>query len=270
MTRRILRNWAPALYTAAVFCFVFLPIAASLVFSLTSARFPTLPLAEFSLDWYARIWDDPAVWTAFANSAKVSISVGAIATVLGFGAAYTDYRYQFIGKNAYLAIALLPPTIPLIVLGLAMLAFLSRISLSGALHSVVISHSVLCAPFAMAVIRLRLSQIDPALEAASWNLGASQWKAMRYVIVPFARPAIASAFFLTAAVSFDEFAIAWFVSGLNETVPVRILTILQGSVTPEINAIGSIVFGISIVLVLSAQIIFMQSAKRSRLAAGNA
>ena len=105
---------------------------------------------------------------------------------------------------------------------------------------------------------MRLAQINPDLESAAWNLGASNWRAMREVIVPFCRPAIASAFCLTAAVSFDEFAVAWFVSGLNKTVPVIILEILQGNTDPQINAIGSIVFITSMTLVILAQLILMR------------
>ena len=121
----------------------------------------------------------------------------------------------------------------------------------------------------MALIRLRLSQMDPALEAAAWNLGASEWRAMREVILPFTLPAILSALFITMAVSFDEYAIAWFVSGFSETLPVRILALLQGQVSPRINAIGSIVFTISMVLVILAQaILLLRSPPRERRAAG--
>ena len=137
-------------------------------------------------------------------------------------------------------------------------ALLARINMSGEIYSIVVSHVVLCSPFAMAVIRMRLAQIDPNLESAAWNLGASNWRAMREVIVPFCLPAIASAFCLTAAVSFDEFAVAWFVSGLNKTVPVIILEILQGNTDPQINAIGSIVFITSMTLVVLAQLILMR------------
>ena len=151
----------------------------------------------------------------------------------------------------------LPPTIPLVIMGLAMLAWLSNLGLSGTVTAVIISHTVLGAPFAMAVIRLRLSQMDPALEAAAWNLGASEWGAMRHVILPFCGPAIISALCLTAAVSFDEFAVAWFVSGLNKTVPVVILEILQGNVDPQINAIGTVVFLTSMTLVVLAQLALM-------------
>ena len=96
--------------------------------------------------------------------------------------------------------------------------------------------------------------MDPSLEAAAWNLGASEWRAMREVILPFTLPAILSALFITMAVSFDEFAIAFFVSGFNETLPVRILAMFQGQVSPRINAIGSIVFTVTMALVILAQV----------------
>jgi spermidine/putrescine transport system permease protein len=245
------------LYIGVIFLFVFAPIAASFVFSFNSDRFPTIPLGEFTLHWYRTIFNDPDVWDAFRTSLIVAVITSVIATFIGFCTAYTDYRYRFFGKSAYLALALLPPTIPLVIMGLAMLALLSRIGMSGEIHSVIVSHVVLCAPFAMAIIRLRLAQMDASLEAAAWNLGASDWNAMRYVILPFTRPALLSALCLTMAVSFDEFAVAWFVSGLNKTVPVIILEILQGNVDPQINAIGSLVFITSITLVIIAQLLFM-------------
>jgi spermidine/putrescine transport system permease protein len=104
-------------------------------------------------------------------------------------------------------------------------------------------------------VRLRLADLDPNLEAASWNLGATRWTTMRDVIIPFCRPAIIAALFLTAAISFDEFMIAWFISGLNETLPVRLLAMLQGQVSPRINAVGTMVFSVSIGLVVLAQLV---------------
>lgn len=247
-------------YIVLIFAFIFAPIAASVVFSLTADRFPSLPLGEFSIQWYQAIVADPAVWEGFRNTIIVGILVSAASTLLGFTAAYTDYRYRFLGKSVYLALALLPPTIPLVIMGLAMLAYLSRVSLSGELHAVVISHIVLCAPFAMAICRLRLSQMDPSLEAAAWNLGASQWRAMAHVVIPFSAPAVLAALFITMAVSFDEFAVAWFVSGLNETLPVKVLGFLQGQVSPRINAIGTIVFAVSMTLVVLAQALLLRRA----------
>jgi spermidine/putrescine transport system permease protein len=245
-------------YLVAFFVFVFAPIVASVVFSFNSDRFPTLPLGSFTTDWYERAFSRPEVWEAIGNSLIVAASTSVLATMIGFATAYTDFRFGFRFKQAYLALALLPPTLPLVILGLAMLSWLSQVGMSGTLTGIVIAHVVLATPFAMAICRLRLSQMDPSLEAAAWNLGAGQWAAMRLVIVPFCAPAILSALCLTAAVSFDEFVVAWFVSGLNRTVPVMILEILQGNVDPQINAIGTVVFLTSMSLVIAAQFLIFR------------
>lgn len=250
------------LYVVVVFCFVFAPIVASFVFSFNSDRFPTVPLGHFTLHWYETILADPDVWDALRVSLITSVTVSVISTFIGFCAAYTDFRYQFFGKSAYLALALLPPTIPLVIMGLAMLAWLSQIGMSGHIYSIIVAHVVMCTPFAMAIVRIRLAQMDPSLEAAAWNLGASEWRAMTGVIVPFTLPAIISAMCLTAAVSFDEFAVAWFVSGLNKSIPVIILEILQGQVDPQINAIGTFVFLTSMTLVVIAQVLLMTRTKK--------
>jgi spermidine/putrescine transport system permease protein len=258
LNRNRLLDWALKLYILLSFGFIFAPIAASFVFSFNVDRFPSLPLGGFSTIWYQAVWDDPLVWQGLRNTLIAGTVVSVLATAIGFGAAYTDFRYKFLGKTVYVALALLPPTIPVVILGLAMLAFLSNINLSGEIYSVIIAHVVMCAPFAMAIVRLRLSQMDPSLEAAAWNLGASEWMAMRHVILPFCRPAILAALFITMAVSFDEFAVAWFVSGLNETLPVKVLGFLQGQVSPRINVIGTFVFIASMTLVVLAQILLMK------------
>ena len=147
-----------------------------------------------------------------------------------------------------------------------MLGWLSMFNASGLTLSIIIAHTVLCAPFAMAVIRLRLNQMDPNLEPAAWNLGASEWVTMKSVVIPFTLPSIIASLCLTAAVSFDEFAVAWFVSGLNKTVPVVILEILTGNIDPQVNAIGTAVFLVSITLVVIAQVLVLRSAKKPEAA----
>jgi spermidine/putrescine transport system permease protein len=255
------------LYTAAVFAFVFAPIVTIAVFSFNADRFPSLPWKGFSLTWYQAVFADATIARGLSNSLIVAAVTAVISTFLGFCAAYVDYRFRFVGKTAYMALATLPPTIPVVILGLAMLTFEGRIGLAGTLSGVMAGHVVLCSPFALALVRLRLADLDPNLEAASWNLGASPWTTMRDVIVPFCLPAIIAALFLTAAISFDEFMIAWFVSGLNETLPVRLLAMLQGQVSPRINAVGTMVFTVSIVLVVLAQLII---GRRLRMRTSNA
>jgi spermidine/putrescine transport system permease protein len=249
-------------YILLAFVFIFTPIIASFIFSFNSDRFPSLPLGSFTFKWYATVLGRPEVLEAARTSVLVALSSALLSTFIGFCTAYTDYRYAFAFKPAYLALAMLPPTIPLIIMALAMLSWLAQIGLSGQVISIIIAHTVLGAPFAMAVIRLRLNDMDPNLEAASWNLGASEWRAMRDVVVPFTMPSIIAALCLTAAVSFDEFAVAWFVSGLHKTIPVVILEILQGNVDPQINAIGTFVFVISITLIIMAQTLIMSKGKK--------
>lgn len=263
MTARAL-TWGLWAWLAVVFAFIFAPIVFSVIVSFNSDRFPTIPLGSYTTHWYETILNDPDVWEAARNSVIVSVSTSILATLLGFCTAYTDYRFNFRFKGPYLALVLLPPTIPLIIMALAMLAWFSKIGVSGQLYAIIIAHTVLTAPFAMAIIRLRLNQMDPALEAAAWNLGASEWRTVREVIVPFCRPAIMSAACLTAAVSFDEFAVAWFVSGLNKTVPVIILEIVQGNIDPQVNAIGTFVFATSMTLVILAQLVFIARVGKSK------
>lgn len=240
-------------YVALVFGFILAPIVTLVAFSFNVDRFPSLPWAGFSLEWYRLIFADETVARGFLNTAIVATATALIATFIGFATAYTDYRYQFVGKTAYLALASLPPTVPVVILGIADLSFFATVGLSGTLWAVIFGHVVIAAPYAMALIRIRLADLDPAIEPAAWNLGASPWATMAQVIVPFCRPAILSSLAITAAVSFDEFMIAWFVGGLQETLPVRILAMLQGQVSPRINAVGSLVFLVTVALVLVAQ-----------------
>jgi spermidine/putrescine transport system permease protein len=265
MKRGVVSWLSLAAATAAVYAFVYAPIIVSFIFSFSADRFPTIPLGGISLQWYDLVWSDPDVHAAFWRSAKVAAFVAPLSVFIGLGAAYTDYRTRFFGKSIYLGLGLLPPLVPILILGVAFLFFLSRVGLSGGVHSIVISHVVLCIPFAFALIRLRLGQVNPALEQAAWNLGAGPWRTMMYVILPLCRPAIVAALLVTASISFDEFAVAWFVSGLNETLPVRVLNFVQGQASPRINAIGSFTFTVSMALVMTALIlVVLRNASNAR------
>ena len=241
-------------YTLSVIAVIVAPLLVSLIFSFNADRFPSLPLKGFTLEWYVLTFTDPLVLDSLKRSFMVAIPVGLVSTVLGFTAAYSDYRYSFRGKSIFILLMLLPPTIPAVIMGLAMLSYLSRVDLAGNVYSIFICHVVTGLPFAMALIRLRLSQMDPSLEQAAWNLRASSLQSLRYVVIPFCAQSLIAAFLITTAISFDEFAVAWFVSGLEETVPVRVLVFLQGQVSPRINAIGTAVFATSILLVVLAMV----------------
>lgn len=243
------------LYAVFILGFLLLPLIVSLVFSFNADQFPSLPLKGFTWDWYLQTFSDQEILAAFKRSFMVAIPVGLVSTLLGFAAAYTDYRYKFKGKSLFGFLMMLPPAIPPVILGLAMLSYLTRIELGGHAYSIFISHVVTGIPFAMAITRIRLSQMDTSLEEASWNLTGGPRKTFFHVVVPFCAQSLLAAFLITTAVSFDEFAVAWFVSGLEETVPVRVLIFLQGQVSPRINAIGTVVFCTSILLVAAGMLL---------------
>lgn len=255
---RVIRG-SQLVFLVLVLGFMYTPIFSLVAFSFNANRFPSLPWTGFSLQWYREVLADPTIRDAFLLSVIIAVAVAITSTVIGFLAAYTDYRWNFRGKNAALAIIVLPPTIPFIVLGLAMLLFLKQIGLAASPIGIFISHSILGIPFALAVIRMRLADMAPELEQAAWNLGCGQTKTVLKIVVPHCLPALVASLLITTALSFDEFMIAWFVSGVDVTLPVRILTLLQGQVSASINAIGSIVFAISLVLISSALAIIVWS-----------
>ncbi|MET0333726.1 MAG: ABC transporter permease [Rhizobacter sp.] len=240
-------------FVAALFVFIAAPMLVIVVFSFDANRFPAIPWGGFSLEWHRATLADDMVIDAFKNSVTVGLGTAVLSTLLGFAAAYIDYRWRFRGKSSFVLLVAIPPAVPVTILGMAMLAFLSRAGLFGRTETIMACHVAIATSFSMAIIRLRLGELGTDLEQAAWNLGASPVRALLQVVVPFCKPALIASFFLSAAVSFDEFMIAWFVGGVHETLPVRILNLLQGQVNPKINAIGTVVLVISITLVLVAQ-----------------
>jgi spermidine/putrescine transport system permease protein len=252
-------------YIGLAFAFIFAPIVTLVIFAFNENRFPSLPWTGFSLDWFRTILADEAVRAATRRSLIVAMSVATLATILGASAAYFVTRWDFAGKNAYLGIIVAPPCIPLIILGLALLIFLRQLHLTGSLLSVIISHTVIASPFAFGIVRLRLAELDPHLEQAAWNLGANEWSAIRTIVLPQALPALVAAFLLAMTVSWDEFIVAWFVSGLQITLPVYIWTSFQAEISTAVNAIGTIAFAVSITFVLLAEfLLFRGERERER------
>ncbi|MGR6467945.1 ABC transporter permease [Rhizobium sp. PAMB 3182] len=243
-----------------VFVILYAPILSALVFSFSIDRFPSLNISGLSMRWYAQVFQDPRNAAALTNSLTIALSTALIASTLGFAAAYADFRFRFFGQRSILALALLPPTVPVVVLSLAMLCFFSRLGLSGSITAIVIGHVVMATPFAMAICRLRLEQMPSEDEIAAQNLGATPGRALCLTVLPHIAPAIVAAMMITFAVSLDEYAIAWFVGGLEQTVPVIVLNTLQGQVDPTIHVIGTLTFTVTLTLVFAAQALLLRKA----------
>ncbi len=152
---------------------------------------------------------------------------------------------------------MLPVLIPPLILGVAFLGLLSRLHLSGTLFSIFIAHTVLLVAPAMAVIQLRLSQMPKSIEEAAWDLGATEIQAIRKVVLPWAMPGVLGGWLLAFTFSFDEFMIAWFVSGFDQTLPVAIYSVLAAAMVPTLNAIGAVVFVISALILIGIELLLL-------------
>lgn len=245
------------IYLILGFGFLFLPIFALVLFSFEDSRLPTLPWTGWTLRWYGTLFSDGRLIAALKNSLIVSPLAAAAATVIGFLAAYALNRFYFFGKQVLSVLLIVPVLIPPLIMGVAFLGLLSRVNLQGKLLSVFLTHVVILIPTAIALITIRLAQMPKDLEQAAWNLGATEWQALLRVVLPWSIPGIAGAWLLSFTFSFDEFIIAWFVSGFHPTLPVAIYSFMAFNLDPSLNAIGTIIFAISVLLLIGVEIILM-------------
>lgn len=245
------------IYLAIGYALLMLPIVTVVVFSFETSRFPTLPWTGGTWSWYQELFNDGTLIQALKASLIVSPLAAVIATVLGFFGAYALNRFEFPGKQMLSITLVVPILIPPLILGVAFLGMLSRVNLQGQLYSILLSHVVILIPTAIALITLRLMQMPQAIEQAAWNLGATEWQALWRIVLPWAVPGIAGSFLLAFTFSFDEFVIAWFVSGFEPTLPVAIYTFLGSNLSPSLNAIGTLIFLISVALLVGVELLLL-------------
>jgi spermidine/putrescine transport system permease protein len=248
---------AGRLFLGLAYLFLFLPLVVLVVFSFQANRFPGLPLQGWSLSWYGKMFEEGGLIDALWNTMIVTPAAATVATVIGFFAAYAMNRFDFRGKALLSGFIALPILIPPLILGVAFLGLLSRLHLSGMLLSIFLAHVVLLIAPAMAVIQLRLSQMPRSIEEAAWDLGATEWQTIRRIVLPWAVPGILGGWLLAFTFSFDEFMIAWFVSGFDQTLPVAIYSVLVAVIDPSLNAIGTIVFLISGLILVGIEVLLL-------------
>jgi spermidine/putrescine transport system permease protein len=256
--------WSGWLYLLIGFVFLVLPIITLLVFSFQRNQYASIPGQGWSLRWYLKLFQDPVLLQSLKYSLIVSPLAATFASVIGFLAAYAVHRFVFPGRTLLAVVIVLPILIPPLILGIAFLGLLSRMGLQGQLYSVLITHIVLTTAPAMAIIQLRLGQMPPSLEEAAWNLGATELQALRRVVLPFTLSGIAGGWLLAFTFSFDEFVIAWFVSGFDPTLPVTIYSYLVGSADPSLNAIASIIFVLSGLVLLGVELLLIPMLMKAR------
>ncbi len=244
-------------YLLVSFSYLVAPIATLILFSFEDTRYPSLPWAGWTFRWYEQLFREGVLIRAFRHSMMVSPWAATVATIIGFFAAYALNRFNFRGKTLLSGLLVTPILIPPLIMGVAFLGLLSRLSLQGQLFSVFIAHVVLLLAPAIAVTQLRLAQMPDSIEEAAWDLGASEWQALWRVVLPWALPGIGGAWILAFTFSFDEFAIAWFVSGFEQTLPVAIFTYLAAQLDPSLNAVGTLIFLLSLVLLIGVELVLI-------------
>lgn len=242
------------IFAIAYLLFLYVPVLLLPVFSFNDSIFITFPLKGFTTKWYEQMLADDGMINALTASLEVGAVVAIVSTMLALLGAKAVTRYRMPGQGAVTAMIMLPLFIPEIILGISLLILINWIELQLSLVTVAIGHVMLCTPFAMAVLTSRLEGFDKSLEEASMDLGETPWMTFWRVTFPLAAPGIISSLLLTFIVSFDEFLLSFFLSGLQPTLPVYIWSQLRfPAKLPGVLAMGALILISSCVLVVIAE-----------------
>jgi spermidine/putrescine transport system permease protein len=245
---RALNGWLLAVYG-----FLYLPIAVLMVLSFNRSGMPTA-WGGFSLEWYGKLAENPKILSAAWNSLVVAVWATAISTVLGTLLALGVERARPSASREALLFA--PMIIPDIVLAIALLSFFTLIKFTLGLRSIVMAHVVFNLAFVCAVVQARLKSYDWSLNEASRDLGATATATFFRITLPLIGPSVLAGALLAFTLSIDEFIIAYFTAGAGQsstTLPMQIYAMIRFGVTPEINAMATVVMGVSFVIILAAQ-----------------
>jgi spermidine/putrescine transport system permease protein len=207
-------------FYASMLVLLYLPIGVLFVFSFNAGTTLSFPLTGVTLDWYAAVFDSSAMLSAARNSLMVGAAAATAATTLGAMVAIAVVRFRFRGRGFVLALAGLPLIVPFVVMGVAFFLLFVAVDLPRSLVTVAIGHTVIAVPYATLILLARLGGLDPALEDAAMDLGATYPATLRRVVLPLIGPTLLSAWLTCFIVSFDEIALAIFLVGGDPTFPV--------------------------------------------------
>jgi spermidine/putrescine transport system permease protein len=239
----------------AIYGFLYLPILLIAVYSFNRARFG-LVWTGFTFDWYLALFRNAAVWQATQNTFVLAGASTLASTLLGSLLGYGLYRYYFPAKKMVQGLLLLPVALPDIVMAVGLLLFYQLVrAYTGwfelGLGTMILAHVTFQIAFVALVVRSRLQLLDPALEEAAYDLYANTWQKLRHVTLPLALPGILAAALLAFTLSIDDFVISFFTSGPeSQTLPILIYSMARRGVTPEINALSTVIILATLVAVM--------------------
>jgi spermidine/putrescine transport system permease protein/putrescine transport system permease protein len=243
------------LYTAAFYAFMFMPLVVVVLFSFNSIR-SLQNFNGFSLQWYQAFWESESLRGSLIASIEIALATMIVGTVLGTLLAFGLVRARTRWSSGANILMLIPLVTPEIVAGVSAFLLFTQIGLRLSLLTIIIAHITFSISYVTVVVRARLASLNPEVEQAAMDLGASRLQTLRLVVLPALWPAILAAGLLIFALSFDDFVLSYFTTGESpQPLPVRIWSAIRFGVTPTINAIGTLMLVISLAAVAAALVL---------------
>jgi len=243
-------RWLPA-HAVAVFAFLYLPIVTLVVYSFNGPGVGGFPPHDLTLKWYRQLFTDDAIWASVFNSLEVALAAVTIALLFGVPAALALDRANFPGKALFRRLVLLPLILPGIITGLSLLMLFREANTKLSLFTIILGHGTALISVATTEVFAGLQKLDRAQEEASLDLGANYWQTFWRVTIPNLRLSIIGAALLIFTLSMDEIAVSFFLIGRDNTLPLEIWGRLRRGITPEINAISTVIFVFSLVAIVT-------------------
>ena len=242
-------------YSSLVYVFLYLPITVLIIYSFNASKFGT-SWKGFTLDWYSSLLENSSLMTAAGNSVMVAVLAATCATVIGSMASVAFYRYGFRGKKMLLGLVYVLIMAPDIVMGISLLILFVTLQMETGFLTLLLSHITFNIPFVIVTVLSRMKGFDKNLFDAADDLGATEFQTVRYVLLPMMLPAIAAGWLLSFTLSMDDVLISFFVTGPDfEILPLRIYSMVRLGVKPEVNALCTVMFALSLIIVMISQIL---------------
>lgn len=242
----LLRGW-----TVLVYLFMFLPVAVVVLLSFNASQFGSFPMTGFSFRWFVELANNDAILRAFQTSFVLGLMTAAISTTLGVLASLALVRYRVPGSNYISTLLIAPILVPEVVLAVALLLFLNFLGINKSFTLLLFGHVIFTLPFVILVVQARLVSIKRDVEEAAMSLGASPRQTFFQITLPLMLPAVLAGALFAFTISFDDITgtLFWKPGGV-ETVPTQIFAMLRNSISPEINALGTVMILLTVGLPL--------------------
>ena len=242
--------WMLKGFTGLVLAALYFPIVVLIVFSFNDNMVTTLPLREFTLDWYRKALTNEDMLRATWNSFHVAFFATALTLIIGTVAAFAIDRTEFPGKTIFRRLVILPLILPGIITGISMLNLFRVLGFNLSLQTVILGHATALISIVVTQVYARLLRLNRHIEEASSDLGARPWQTFLYIVLPNIRSALIGSALICFTLSFDEIPVTFFLTGRENTLSMYIYSTLRKGITPEINAIGTLIIIASLTIIL--------------------